>query len=159
MVRLAELATATDGHLVAARAAHVSAQADDDPERLERASELFETPGADLLAAEATADAAVSWRRVGDRRREAAANRRARMLAARCEGASTLALQSVTARAVLAPAERDAAVLAAAGASNKEIAGQLGVAVRSVENRLLHVYEKLGVSGRGEPASALGDLL
>jgi ATP/maltotriose-dependent transcriptional regulator MalT len=156
--RLGELVAAVDGELPAARAAHASALAGDDPERLEEVSVLFERLGADLLAAEAAADAAVSWRRDRDRRRGAAANRRARALLDRCEGASTPALQSVTARAVLAPAERDAAVLAAAGASNREIAGQLGVAVRSVENRLQHVYEKLGVTGRSELAAALGDL-
>ncbi|HTK64480.1 MAG TPA: AAA family ATPase [Pseudonocardia sp.] len=157
--RLSELAAGIGGELPAARAAHTSALAGDDATRLEAVSALFESMGADLLAAEAAADAAVSWRRDHDRRREAAANRRARSLLDRCQGASTPALQSVTARAVLAPAERDAAVLAAAGASNKEIAGQLGVAVRSVENRLQHVYEKLGVTGRSELAAALGDLL
>lgn len=158
-VRLGQLAAAIDGELATARAAHASGLAADDPERLEEVSRLFEGLGADLLAAEAAADAAVSWHHDRDRRRGAAANRRARALLDRCEGATTPALQSVTARAVLAPAERDAAVLAAAGASNKEIAGQLGVAVRSVENRLQHVYEKLGVTGRSELAAALGDLV
>lgn len=156
--RLRTLAGTVDGALAAARAAHASALCDDDPVGLMEASEAFEELGADLLAAEAAADAAVGWQRVPDRRRSAAAARRASELAARCEGATTPALHSVAARAVLAPAERDAALLAAAGASNKEIAGRLGVGVRSVENRLQHVYEKLGISGRGELAAAMDDL-
>jgi ATP/maltotriose-dependent transcriptional regulator MalT len=156
--RLRELSAGVDGALAAARAAHACALHGDDPVGLLAASEAFETLGADLLAAEAAADAAVGWQRQPDRRRSAAAARRAAELAARCEGATTPALHSVAARAVLAPAERDAAVLAAAGASNKEIASRLGVGVRSVENRLQHVYEKLGISGRGELAAALDDL-
>ena len=58
-------------------------------------------------------------------------------------------------RARLTPAEREAAVLAAVGHSNKDIARTLILSVRTVENRLQHVYEKLGVSGRRELAAAL----
>jgi DNA-binding CsgD family transcriptional regulator len=156
--RIADVCRYVDGPLAAARATHVAGLAAGDPEALESVSTVFEGLGTDLLAAEGWADAAVVWRRRGDRRRAAAAQRRAIAAAAVCEGASTPSLHSVVARAVLAPAEREAAVLAAAGASNKEIAGQLGVAVRSVENRLQHVYSKLGISGRGELAAALGQV-
>lgn len=155
--RLADTCQGIDGELAVARCAHTSALAADDAERLDDASDRFARLGTDLLAAEASADAAVAWRRVGDRRRGAASHRRSVALADRCEGASTPSLQSITARAVLAPAERETAMLAAGGLSNKEIAGQLGIAVRSVENRLQHVYEKLGVSGRSELATALAD--
>jgi len=46
-------------------------------------------------------------------------------------------------------------VLAANGRANKEIAAQLHLSPRTVENRLQRVYDKLGISGRGE----LGEVL
>ena len=46
-------------------------------------------------------------------------------------------------------------MLAAAGRSNKEIAEQLFLSPRTVENRLQRVYEKLGIAGRTEVADAL----
>lgn len=42
-----------------------------------------------------------------------------------------------------------------AGRSNKEIAEQLYLSLRTVENYLHRAYEKLGVSGRAELAAAL----
>jgi len=48
----------------------------------------------------------------------------------------------------LSSAERDVAALAAQGLANREIAGQLSVALRTVELRLTKVYRKLGVKGR-----------
>lgn len=75
--------------------------------------------------------------------------------AARCEGAATPALRALEVRAVLTPAEREAAMLAAAGRSNREIASDLGLFVRTVENRMQRIYEKLAVSGRAELAAAM----
>ena len=46
--------------------------------------------------------------------------------------------------------EREIAELAAGGSSNREIAERLFVSVRTVENHLQHVYDKLGISGRRE---------
>jgi DNA-binding CsgD family transcriptional regulator len=77
------------------------------------------------------------------------------MLAGRCEGATTPALHAVETRVVLTPAERQVAALAAAGRSNKEIAAELYLSLRTVENYLHRAYEKLGVSGRAELAGAL----
>jgi DNA-binding CsgD family transcriptional regulator len=111
--------------------------------------------GADLLAAEAASDAAVAWRRSGDARRAAAAQGRAATLAARCERATTPALQAVEPRALLTRAEREVALLAAAGRSNREIAESLVLSRKAVENYLHRAYEKLGVSGRSELAAAL----
>ena len=41
----------------------------------------------------------------------------------------------------------------AAGHSNKEIAGILSLSVRTVENRLQRIYDKLGLSRRTELAA------
>ena len=52
--------------------------------------------------------------------------------------------------AELTPREREIALLAAAGASSREIAGRLVISVRTVDNHLQSAYRKLGVSRRQE---------
>ncbi|MGQ4618932.1 AAA family ATPase [Nocardia sp. R7R-8] len=145
-----------EGDLVQARAAHARALARKDAGALLEASEAFESMAADLLAAEAAADAAVAVRASSDRRRVAAAERHARELAQRCAGVRTPALLQVRSPAVLTRGERDAAMLAAAGRSNKEIAAELHLSVRTVEGRLLRAYTRLGVGNRRELAAVLG---
>jgi DNA-binding NarL/FixJ family response regulator len=77
-------------------------------------------------------------------------------LATRCEGARTPALATTArARAALTARELEIARLAAAGLASREIAERLYLSHRTVENRLYAVYEKLGVAGRSELASAL----
>ena len=76
-------------------------------------------------------------------------------MAERCEGATTPALLSIDTRARLTGAERDTALLAARGRTNKEIAEQLGLSVRTVENRFQRSYEKLGISTRKDLTAAL----
>ncbi|WP_280670383.1 MULTISPECIES: helix-turn-helix transcriptional regulator [unclassified Kitasatospora] len=56
---------------------------------------------------------------------------------------------------ILTDTERKVAALAAAGASNRQIATALFVTVRTVETHLTSVYRKLGVSRRVGLASAL----
>lgn len=148
--RLGAVASRIDGELAPARVAHTEALAGADAAALDAAATRFEELGADLLAAEAAADAAVAHRRGGDRRAAAAAARRASDLATRAEHPVTPALHAIETRAVLTPAERETAVLAASGRANKEIAEQLHLSPRTVENRLQRVYDKLGVSGRAE---------
>ena len=153
--RLRVLASTIEGPLATARAAHAGALVDDDAEALSAVAGIFESTGCLLLAAEAACDAATAWRRSGRPRDANAAELRADGLIARCEGASTPASRGMASRSRLTPAEHEAAVRAAAGASNRQIADELCLSVRTVENRLLQVYRKLGVSGR----SALADTL
>jgi DNA-binding CsgD family transcriptional regulator len=153
--RIETLADEVEGILVRARATHVRALARRDHVGLEHAEDAFDAMGAHLLAAEAAADAAVASVRNGDRRRAKAAAHRAANLAARCEGATTPALQAIESRARLTRAERSVAVLAAGGRSNREIAEAIDLSVRTVETHLRHTYEKLGISSRAE----LSDLL
>jgi DNA-binding CsgD family transcriptional regulator len=155
--RLAVLASDIDGDLVAARAAYASAVAAGDSEALQGVCGDFEEMGAILYAAEASAEAAVLLRRAGGARAAAAAERRAARLLARCEGAVTPPVAIIGARVWLTPGELDTAVQAAAGRSNKQIAGHLHVSVRTVESHLQRAYEKLGISGRHELADALRD--
>jgi DNA-binding NarL/FixJ family response regulator len=154
--RLWELAAIVEGPLASARLAHATALASQDAARLETSSASFQECGAVLLAAEASADAAVAWRRKGQLRRAAGAQRRSRVLAARCEGARTPTLiTAVPARATLTPRELEIARLAAAGLANREIAARLCLSHRTVENNLHAAYGKLGVQRRTELAQTL----
>lgn len=55
----------------------------------------------------------------------------------------------------LTPREREIAVLASARVRSREIAVQLGVSARTVDNHLGSVFRKLGIQGRDELADAL----
>jgi DNA-binding CsgD family transcriptional regulator len=57
----------------------------------------------------------------------------------------------------LTQGELDTAMLAAAGRSNKQIAAEMQLSVRTVESHLQRAYEKLGISGRHELTDALQD--
>lgn len=156
--RLRELADVVEGHLAPARSDHAAALASGDPAQLAAVSETFEAMGALLMAAEASASAAVALRRADEPRPAVAAELRAAELARRCQGAVTPALRDIETQALLSSREIEVAALAAAGMPNKEIAGRLTVSVRTVENHLQRVYEKLGVARRADLAQALGTL-
>jgi DNA-binding NarL/FixJ family response regulator len=111
--------------------------------------------GANLYAAEASIEAAAELRRSGRLRDAAADENRAGQLLSRCEGATTPVVETITARARLTPGELDTAVQAAAGRSNKLIAADSDLSVRTVESHLQRVYGKLGISSRRELADAL----
>jgi DNA-binding CsgD family transcriptional regulator len=153
--RLARLAELMEGPLPQARAEHAFAIAAKDGDRLRAVSVRFENLGADQLAVDAAAEGAAVWRRRGHLRRAVSLSRRAQQLSERCEGAHTPGAIQLEVRARLTPAEREAAILAASGRTNKEIAALLVLSVRSVENRLQHVYGKVGVSSRHELAQAI----
>jgi DNA-binding CsgD family transcriptional regulator len=154
---LDDLAAQVDGEFVVARAALANAVAARDGEVLDKVSEVFEGLGAILFAAEASVEAAAILRHGGRPREAAAAEHRAAKLLSRCEGATTPVIKTITARARLTPGELDAALQAAAGRSNKQMAADSHLSVRTVENHLQHVYEKLGISSRRELADALRD--
>jgi DNA-binding CsgD family transcriptional regulator len=57
----------------------------------------------------------------------------------------------------LTASERTVAELASAGRSNREIAAELVVSIRTVESQLSAAYRKLDIQSRGQLASALAD--
>jgi DNA-binding CsgD family transcriptional regulator/tetratricopeptide (TPR) repeat protein len=156
--RLAELAGLVEGDMAPARAQHSAALVAGDAAGLAQVSAAFAAMGAWLLAAEASAGAAVVLRRDGEARRAVAAEARAAELARRCQGAMTPALRAIQTQALLSSREIEVAALGAAGLSNKDIAVRLSVSVRTVENHLQRVYEKLGVARRADLAQALGSV-
>ena len=58
---------------------------------------------------------------------------------------------------ILSKRQLEVAALAAKRLSSREIALQLGVSVRTIDNHLAHVYRRLGVSDRRELRGALGE--
>lgn len=154
--RVARLAEGLEGGLIAARAEHCAALSVGDVARLAATAEEFEQMGADILAAEAFAAAAICAREQGDARGSAAYEREAIRLVEQCEGPVTPGLLGVATRARLTPQERRTALLAATGRSNKQVAEELFLSVRTIENHLQRVYEKLGIRSRTELAAALG---
>jgi DNA-binding CsgD family transcriptional regulator len=51
--------------------------------------------------------------------------------------------------------EREIALLAIGGSSSREIAEQLSLSTRTVDNHLQRIYVKLGIPGRAHLAAAL----
>jgi DNA-binding NarL/FixJ family response regulator len=127
---------------------HAKALDADDPELLDDISCRFEALGFVLYAAEAAATASLAY---GPRRRALAlaAERRAGVLASQCEGAITPALRR-SPRNPLSVREEEIAALAAAGMTDKDIAGNLHLSVRTVHAHLRNIYSKLGVANRRE---------
>lgn len=153
--RLTALVDEIDGDLAPTRAAYANAVAAEDSTALDRVATQFEHLGSNLYAAEARAEAAVLLRRGGMNRQAAAAEQKTARLLARCEGAVTPPIQTMTARVRLTRGELDTALQAAAGRTNKQIAGDMHLSVRTVESHLQRAYEKLGISGRHELAEAV----
>ena len=153
--RLTALAGEIEGDLFAGRAAHARALGRGNPDRLHDVSEVFEGMGAYLLAAEAAAAEVSIRRRRGDSRKATAARRRADALLQRCDGAVVLGVGGLGDETALTPAELRAAMRAVVGCSNKQIAEEFHLSVRTVEHQLQSAYDKLGISRRDELAGVL----
>ena len=151
--RLNELAMQVTGAIPALYAAHGTALADGDGAALDRVADGFHGYGFMLLAAEAAAQSAHASRHQGNAAASAASLERALMWASICEGARTPALSHLYEPTGLTPRETEISRLVAMGLGNREIADRLVISVRTVENILHHVYEKLAIPGRHELAS------
>jgi DNA-binding CsgD family transcriptional regulator len=139
------------GRLAPVYAAHASALAARDGPALDTVADAFADIGANLLAAEAAAEAAHAHRAAGRRSLALASARTATALAATCQGARTPALDLLTAQPPdLTRREYEIAGLASRGLPSKAIATRLGISVRTVDNTLRQVYAKLGLASRSD---------
>lgn len=154
-VRIDELASELDGELVHARAAHVRGALLDDVELLGSAARRFSAMGAALFAAEAASAAASAAGRADARGDELQWSAFAGRELERCQDVHTPALRIPAPAGSLTRREREVAGMAAGGRSNRQIADQLVVSVRTVENHLQRVYDKLGISSRDQLAAVL----
>jgi DNA-binding CsgD family transcriptional regulator len=150
--RLAELAGTLDGDLPEIMAAHAQAHARRSGKDLLIAADLFRIKGLWVYAAEAATGAATRFResRTGD---AASATRLVDELLTHCDMLRTPALG--LSKPALTDRERQIARLAASGVSSREIAAQLYLSTRTIENHLQRVYAKLGIAGRGQLGGAL----
>ncbi|MGQ0466656.1 MAG: AAA family ATPase [Sporichthyaceae bacterium] len=155
LARLESVSRRIEGALVQARLRHVRALVASDAPALAECADAFLALGADLLAAEAAADSAVAWRKAGRADRGEKAAHRAAELAHACGSPATPALAPLEAREQLTAAERETALLALTGKTNREIAEELQLSVRTVDNRMQRIYQKLGISKRSELAGLL----
>jgi DNA-binding CsgD family transcriptional regulator len=156
--RLQDLASRVDGELMEARVEHAQAVVTGDPERAVGARRHFESCAAWLFAAESAVLAENLLHENGRRRDAVAAGLLAERLTQRLEEAHTPGLVPHGDRTRLSAREHEVATLAAAGLTSKDIAAQLVLSTRTVENHLQRVYEKLGVTGRAELADRVQSL-
>lgn len=153
--RVVAVAEKVQGAIAEAFGEHAAALADDDGPQLERAATRLADMGCRLLAAEAFVHAALAHQRAGLTARARAAVDHADRLRAQCEGARTPVLSQGAIVSDLTRREREVAWLAAGGMTSREIGQRLGISIRTVDNQLGRVYNKLGVTGRSELARRL----
>jgi DNA-binding NarL/FixJ family response regulator len=148
--RLVELAPHVHGRLVSVQARHAAAVAAADGAALDAVSTDFEDAGLLFSAADSAAQAASLHDQAGQRRRSMESAAHALQLATECGGASTPAIKSAARPLPVTSREREIATLIAAGLSNREIAEQLNLSIRTVEGHVYRTCFKLDVADRDE---------
>ena len=153
--RLAALTDKVQGDVVAVQARHAAAVAAADPGALDAASAELEEAGFLLSAADSAALAATLHDSAGDRRKSMESSARALRLADQCGGAATPAIKAAARPLPVTAREREIAELIAAGLTNKEIAEQLTLSIRTVEGHVYRACFKLDVADRDELAKLI----
>lgn len=152
---LDRLVKVMDGEAVELFTEHAHALLDGEGVALDRLSARYGKLGWILRSAEAAADAARAHSRSGD---EVTSRRAAVRAIAISRGftATTPPLKDIPDG--LTDRELDVARLAASGLSNQEIADQIYVSHRTVENHLSHVYHKLEIPDRSHLQEVIPEL-
>ncbi|WP_370963659.1 AAA family ATPase [Amycolatopsis sp. cg9] len=151
-----EFSSDLDGPLVTVYAAHARALSSGDAVALDEVATAFAGLGARLLAAEVAAEAARAHRAAGKLGSAVGSAQRAQSWLASCPDAATPALALLDTPLDLTVRELEIARLVATGLTSRAVADRLVVSVRTVDNVLHGVYAKLGISGRRELASVVG---
>jgi DNA-binding NarL/FixJ family response regulator len=146
--RLAELTGLVQGPRASAAAAHAAALAATNGDALLDASRQYEAFGDRIAAADAAAHAVIAYQRTELRGAAMNASAIARRLAAECQGAQTPALRAASTVQPFTDRQREIISLAACGHSNKDIADQLTMSVRSVEGHLFRASQRVGANNR-----------
>jgi DNA-binding NarL/FixJ family response regulator len=145
--RLSQLTDLLDSPRADVALAHASALAAADGDTLDAVSRGWEMLGDLVAAGDAAAHAAATHRDQGRHGSAVAAAATAHRLA-QASGARTPALAMAATPLPLTAREREIAVLAARGLSNRMIAERLLVSVRTVEGHVYRAGHKLGMSDR-----------
>jgi DNA-binding NarL/FixJ family response regulator len=150
---LRDLAAECHSPLVELLRDHAEALDTRDPVALGRVAARFVDVGSRHFAAEAEAQAATLVAARGKPTDAARLATRARLRWSTCTGAEPSALAD--APPGLSPRQLEVAVLASRGRTSREIADELVVSVRTVDNHLRVAYRSLGVAGREALAAVL----
>lgn len=153
--RLRELEAVVDGPRCRAAARFAEALHDDDGDALAVVSEEFERMGDLVAALDASAYAAVAYRRRDLRGSSLACSTRAEALAEQCGGARTPALRQVTKPLPLTDREREIVMLLGKGLSSRAVAERLVLSVRTVESHIYKAMAKTGTKTRDELAALI----
>jgi len=152
--RAGELAAALSLPLADAVALHARALSGGDGERLLEASAKYRDIGDLVAAADAAAQASVAFDESQQHRRGLYAAALARELADECGGLCTPAVRT-PAGLKLSGRQRDVIELVVAGLSNRQIADQLVMSVRTVEGHVYRACQRVGAQSREELASII----
>ena len=152
--RARELADELSLPLAAAIALHAEALLAGDGDGLLAASAAYRGIGDRAAAADAAAQASVAFDEGQHHRRGLYAGALARELADECGGLHTPALRTPTGLK-LSGRQRDVVELVVAGLSNREIAEQLVMSVRTVEGHVYRACQRVGAQSREELASII----
>jgi DNA-binding CsgD family transcriptional regulator len=98
---------------------------------------------------------AAAHREAGRQAAAAAAAATARELARKSGGIELPSLRLLTSVAELSPREREVAVSVSRGLSNRDIAAELGLSVRTIEGHVMRACRRLEVTTRAELADAI----
>jgi DNA-binding CsgD family transcriptional regulator len=152
--RARELAGALSLPLADAVALHAQALSAGDGEGLLEASAKYREIGDRVAAADAAAQASVAFDESQQHRRGLYAAALARELADDCGGLCTPAVRT-PAGLKLSGRQRDVIELVVAGLSNRQIADQLVMSVRTVEGHVYRACQRVGAQSREELASII----
>ncbi|KAA9373789.1 AAA family ATPase [Microbispora cellulosiformans] len=137
------------------------------PMLLRKSADMLQNGGDRYEQARSLFDLAEAYRGLGEHRRVGMIMIRARALMKECgaeiggpqaaaeTGKQTAPALSGGSAALLSEAERRVAVLAAAGHTNREIAGELYLTVSTVEQHLTRIYRKLDITSRADLPAVL----
>jgi DNA-binding CsgD family transcriptional regulator len=147
--RVDSLAKILNTPLAEAVAVHARGLANHDGDLLDVAARLFADMGALAFAADAGAQAAAEHARKGHRGKEVESSTRAYGLARQC-GLRTPAVAATARPLPITNREIEIADLVTAGLSNRQIADQLYISVRTTEGHLYRIFAKLGINSRDQ---------
>jgi DNA-binding CsgD family transcriptional regulator/energy-coupling factor transporter ATP-binding protein EcfA2 len=153
--RLQELAGIIKTPLAETVASHARGLARHDGHLVDAAAHRFADLGALALAADASAQAAGEHTHRGERGKKFESLTYAYFMASQC-GLCTPAFEAAPGALPFSDRERQIALLVVAGLSNRQIADQLCVSVRTVEGHLYRLFTKLDINSRDQLIHLIG---
>jgi DNA-binding NarL/FixJ family response regulator len=151
--RLAATAERCEGRSAEFLSAYCRALAAKDVNRLIEMSDAAAREGLDLAAAECAAHALRILETRGDKPRQFEAQKLVKQRNAALNKTGSSAAETPPDLHKLTRREQEIATLVQTGASNREIALQLGLSLRTVEGHLYRMFAKLGISHREDLTS------